>query len=154
MSGADSKCFYVYVHKRKDDGQIFYVGKGARDRFRSKSGRSQRWKYVVAKHGFIPLIHSDGMSEEDAFAEEMFLIASLRAMGVNLVNHADGGGWGCTGYRHTEDSLKKMSAAKKGKSLPQAHVESIKAGWRPRHRVSPAEAVSSITSAWFGFPLT
>ena len=49
---SNEKIFYVYVHKRNDNGSIFYVGKGKGYRSKSKSGRSKHWFNIVNKHGY------------------------------------------------------------------------------------------------------
>jgi len=150
MSERDSNDFYVYIHRRKDNNSIFYVGKGRADRFKTRSGRNKHWRGIVEKYGFVPEIVTDELTEDGAFQHEQFLIASLRVFGSKLANHSDGGGWGCTGYKHSPESLQKMSAAKTGKSLSDSHRDNIRAGWRPRRKVSTAEVFSNLTRAMYG----
>ena len=38
--------FYVYLHRRKDNNQVFYVGKGRLDRHK-RSRAYKTWKSVV-----------------------------------------------------------------------------------------------------------
>ena len=44
--------FYVYLHRRKTDGKVFYVGKGHDKRAWTTDGRNQYWFNIVKKHGF------------------------------------------------------------------------------------------------------
>ena len=47
----DKRNKVVYVHKRKKDGQIFYVGMGSIKRPYDMIGRNSIWKRYVKKHG-------------------------------------------------------------------------------------------------------
>lgn len=62
-----SRLFYTYFHCRLDDGKIFYVGKGTRDRYKSKSGRNVHWQRVARKHGFTAHIIAEWETEKEAF---------------------------------------------------------------------------------------
>lgn len=79
--------YYVYLHRKKTDGSVFYVGKGKKYRAWSKR-RTLHWKRVVNKHGLIVEIVKDGLSEEDAFGLEKKIISELK---VELINITDGG---------------------------------------------------------------
>lgn len=81
--------FYVYLHRRADDGQVFYVGKGTRRRAWERR-RSLYWRNVEAKHGLIVDIVFRG-SEAECFACEIAEIARQRSYGAPLVNLTDGG---------------------------------------------------------------
>ena len=43
--------FYVYQHERADTKAVFYVGKGRRDRYKSKCGRIDAWFSIVKSAG-------------------------------------------------------------------------------------------------------
>lgn len=93
------KIFMVYGHYRKDDGTLFYIGKGKRakgdrnKRSRIRNGRSELWKRIVAKHGFFVKILFDNLTEEEAFKIEIELIKKYGKMseGGQLANICDGG---------------------------------------------------------------
>jgi hypothetical protein len=108
--------FYVYIHYcekgyRKDSP--FHVGKGCFRRFKQTSDRNPKWNKIANKYGFRYEIVQDNMSESDAFLLEMWLIAKFRHQGYDLANLTDGGE-GNSGYRHTDEQRKKLSAAKMG----------------------------------------
>lgn len=84
---------YVYLHIRKSDGLVFYVGNGSGGRAWLKSGnqRSLHWKRVAKKHGVTVELYSIGMSEQCALTLEKIIIAKYRHLGHPLVNQTDGG---------------------------------------------------------------
>jgi hypothetical protein len=93
--------FYTYAHY-KPDGTMFYIGKGSVCRAHNKAGRNVVWKRTVEKHGgFKVEILGRWSTEQEAFDHEIFLIDTIKKMGVPIVNIAEGG-LGSTGFRHTE----------------------------------------------------
>ena len=114
---------YVYTHRKATTGDIFYVGKGTAERAWDRYGRTAYWQNVVAKHGFVVQIESDGLLEFEAFARERDLIASLRARGVRLVNLTDGG----EGTLNPSDETRaKLSAYQRGRKKSADHIEKIR----------------------------
>lgn len=104
--------FYVYVHRRADNGEIFYVGKGSRNRFRTSSGRSPTWHEAVARHGFTAHVVEDGLTEAEAYEVERSFITTLRNLGHDLVNLSAGG----TGVFQPKASTRaRMSVSSKAK---------------------------------------
>ena len=107
----------VYVHRRKTDGRIFYVGKGIGDRPFRRGGRNRYWHNVVNKHGYTVEIVLDWAPEQCCRAYEMALIYAIGRK--NLCNMTDGGE-GIRGLRHTEESRIAMAnrqATKRGASF-------------------------------------
>jgi hypothetical protein len=85
---------YIYLHKRKDTGEVFYVGKGEGNRYKSKVGRTAYWLNIVKKHGYIAEIVEYFDSECLAFSAEQKLIAKIGRKDLGkgpLVNLSDGG---------------------------------------------------------------
>lgn len=104
--------FYVYVHRRADNGEIFYVGKGSRNRFRTPRGRSPTWHEAVARHGFTAHVVEDGLTEAEAYEVERSFITTLRNLGHDLVNLSAGG----TGVFQPKASTRaRMSVRSKAK---------------------------------------
>jgi hypothetical protein len=88
------KDFYVYIHRKATNGEVFYVGKGVGRRAWVKERGNLHWQNTVQKHNYIVEIVQDGLQEWYAFELEKNLIAYYgRAdCGIgNLVNHTDGG---------------------------------------------------------------
>lgn len=85
----------VYLHKRKDDGKVFYAGIGKTEkRAYDKNNRGRYWKnYVLSCEYDVEITHKDIIWEE-ACAIEKYLIAfyGRRDLGLgSLVNQTDGG---------------------------------------------------------------
>ena len=83
----------VYIHRKKSDDTIFYVGMGNPNRPKSKE-RSVVWKRTVKKNGYYIEVLFEGLSSEEAFDIEMYLISKFgrRDKGLgSLVNLTDGG---------------------------------------------------------------
>jgi len=106
--------FCVYEHIRPDANKVFYVGKGSGRRAQSKHKRNQHWNNIVAKAGcFSVNILVDNVDEEFAFLAEMERIDQLNRLGYKLANKTEGGE-GPSGYRHTEETKKKIADAQRG----------------------------------------
>jgi Uncharacterized protein conserved in bacteria len=104
--------YYVYIHIRKTDNKVFYVGKGKGERFKSRVGRNRYWKYVESKHGFYSIKIEENISEEKAFELEVLMIELLQDK-YKLCNMTKGGE-GASGLKHSEESITKMIESKTG----------------------------------------
>ncbi len=107
--------FYVYVHRKKSDSSIFYVGKGTKDRAYRKKGRNRYWHNIVNKHGYYVEIVQNHISEWVALELEKYLISEYKNLGYKLCNLTEGGE-GISGYAHTEEAKKRVSIANTGKT--------------------------------------
>ena len=90
----------VYQHRRKDSGEIFYIGIGKTyNRAYSKSGRNRYWRNIVNLTGYdVEILYHD-CSEEFAKNKEKELIKLLGRKcykSGSLVNITDGGDDSCT----------------------------------------------------------
>lgn len=84
--------YFVYLHRRRSDHSVFYVGKGCRKRHSDTNGRNKYWHNVVNKHGFYAQIYEICPNEEYALLLEEALIEHY---GIeNLVNVYPNGGLG------------------------------------------------------------
>lgn len=115
--------FYVYAHKKKTTGEIFYIGKGRGDRYRSKSGRSNHWRNIVKKHGCKAEILGVFESESDAYNFEIYAIKSHREKGLDLCNIYPGGEGRLAGWSHSDEIKEKFRQAKIGKPQSKEHAE-------------------------------
>jgi len=121
--------FYVYEHRRKDSGMVFYVGKGCGRRAVVSDRRSAHWKSVVAKSGGFEVCHLvTGVDEELSLLAEIEAIDKYRRIGVRLVNKTDGGE-GTSGFCYVmqDEHKRKIAAARIGKPRPREMVERMRA---------------------------
>lgn len=123
--------FYVYSHRRKDTGEVFYIGKGKGRRAHTKSGRSELWGRIASKYGFYVSIITDELSEKDALTLEKELILKHD----NLCNFTDGGE-GISGYRHSEEAKIKIRLAHAGKKQSPEIIEARAAKLRGKKRTA------------------
>lgn len=138
-NAGNEKIFYVYIHKRNDNGNIFYVGKGHGYRSKSKSGRSKHWLNIVNKHGYTIEYVKTELTEDESFSLEIETIAQLRLSGIKLCNLSNGGDGPSghimsdeqkrilskihTGRKQTDEHAQKSRTAKIGKKQPRDAVE-------------------------------
>ena len=107
--------FLVYVHIRQDTNEIFYVGKGTKKRIRQKDNRNKYWHNIVNKNnGFISQVIAGNLSDKEALAFEVLIIAKLKALGVKLCNMTNGGE-GVAGLVRSPESIKKQADAIRGR---------------------------------------
>jgi len=121
MSTKQPEKFYVYVHRREDDGRIFYIGKGTRYRaWHVGKMRSKYWNRIVSKHGRTVHIAVSGLTNAQAIAIE---IDFIKHYGMeNLCNMTDGGE-GVSGRIHSEETKRKISLSNIGKLKPSIRGE-------------------------------
>lgn len=124
--------FYVYLHRNKITGEIFYVGKGRKNRAYSKSGRSEHWKNYVNKYGYYVEFVVNGIQEWYALELEQNLISLYGRKDQNkgpLVNFTDGG----DGHSNPSQCTREILRAQKigsnnpmyGKTLTCEHKNKI-----------------------------
>jgi hypothetical protein len=143
-----SDAFYVYEHRMADSGMPFYVGKGSKQRAYCFADRTSFWKNIKRRHGVVVRLLATGLDEELAFCTEAERIDQLRRLGVRLCNFS-GGGEGQSGYRHTEDTRRRMSVKRKGVAKPDSFVKTMTG--RKRGPLSE-EAKAKISAAKKGVP--
>ena len=106
--------FYVYIHRRKTDNKVFYVGKGKGNRAYTVSGRNERWTRTYKKHGMTVEIVFDSLAEDEAYAVEKDTILEMIYFGYPLCNMTEGG----DGIRGLSlESRQKLSRARKDKRM-------------------------------------
>ena len=115
---------YVYLHKRLDKDEIFYVGIGKNvERAYSKHSRNKYWKNIVAKTEYEVEIIAEDLSWEDACKMEIELICKYgrndfnQGSLCNLTNGGDGVN------EHSIDSINKIRAAHIGRKQSQDEIQ-------------------------------
>ena len=79
---------YVYIHRRKDNDEVFYIGEGRLNRSEISAKRSRRWSEIVKEaNGFyIEYLYTNLTKQEAVEKENAFLINP--DLTWNLVNVA------------------------------------------------------------------
>lgn len=147
--------FYVYVHRRKTDGTVFYVGKGSKYRAAAKHNRSPHWRNIVSKHGYTVEIVHRFSEEQNSLDMERELIAHYGR--ENLCNMTDGGE-GSSGYSHTDESKIKIGLASMGNTNTRGrkHSEETKRkiGLSLKGTVFSDERRKNISISLMGHPVS
>lgn len=113
--------YFIYIQRRSDTGEVFYVGKGTRTKKRQygrayvTEKRSAFWMAIVAKADYTVELVADYFSEADAFDAERALIAEYkrRCDGGSLCNLTLGGE-GLSGIAPSPETRAKLRAANSG----------------------------------------
>ena len=114
--------FCVYAHT-KPDNTIFYIGKGLKRRSRETRLRNKHWQNVVNKYGYKIVILADNLTNEQALAEEILLIAHFKKF--NSLTNITLGGEGMVGYKMPQSSKDKIRATKWGNKNPNFKGEIV-----------------------------
>lgn len=101
--------FYTYAHYTADTNEIFYIGKGQKNRFKKSDNRNRWWHNKVNKHGFVAKILCYWEKEEDALSHERLLLDCFRGKLVNIQDRDDK----MSGYKLSEETRLKMSKTHK-----------------------------------------
>lgn len=121
--------FYIYEHWRPDLDICFYVGLGQGRRANVMYARNRRHTAVqdaLAIQGMCVEVRlvSENLDADTAKEYEISQISFWRERGVKLTNLTAGGDGSLNPEPETRE---KMSAAKKGRKLPEAHKAKIAA---------------------------
>ena len=120
----------VYLHRKKSEGTIFYVGMGDQNRAYNTHSRNRWWTNVYKKHDRVVDIVAKNLSIDDAYELEVFLISEIgrKDLGLgNLVN-LDDGGKGATGHIPTQNARNKLSKRTSKKVINTETLEVLKSG--------------------------
>jgi len=104
--------FYTYAYLR-EDRTPYYVGKGNGDRVYRK-----RLKGVNAPKDKSRIIFlKQNITEEEAFKHEKYMIAVFGRLdlGTGILHNRTDGGEGMCGYKHSEETRKKIGELGKGR---------------------------------------
>ncbi|CAB4137521.1 Nuclease associated modular domain 3 [uncultured Caudovirales phage] len=130
----------VYIHKRKDNDSVFYVGVGKTERrVNSKDSRNNHWKGIVNKYGYYTEVTHRDIIWEEALSIEKYLIDfyGRKDLGKGkLVNKTDGGEGFINfseetlriirekniGRKHSPETIKKLS----NRPRTAEHIEKLR----------------------------
>lgn len=107
--------YYVYRYIRLDTSVPFYVGMGTGRRFQQLSARNRIFKRIIKKIPFKVELIKNNLTKEQSYAEETRLIGLYWKYGYCEANILLGGNGGPNGYKHSEETRKKMSVCQKGR---------------------------------------
>ena len=149
---------YVYVHRRMDNGCVFYVGNGAMrkrdklqryERAHSKSRRSAWWSAIAGKHGYSVEIVAYCVDDDAAQELEKAMIAQYGRANLGkgtLVNLTDGGDGHC-GLIQTE-SQKRARSENAKRPRTRAWVDSIRRARKNGGNGGVVKAGDKLPAAW------
>lgn len=102
---------HVYLHRRSDTNQVFYVGIGSKKRAFYDKRRNILWKRIVQKYGYTIEILYENITLEEACKIEIELIKQYGKLdnGGILANMTDGG----EGSRGRKASVKTIEKSRK-----------------------------------------
>ncbi len=114
--------YYIYLIVNKVNGKT-YVGQHKYKKLNdSYMGSGRLLKKAKQKYGIEnfekEILYSHIQYKATADDVERFAIAKERALGKAEYNLADGG-YGSAGFRHTEETKRKMSESRKGRHLSE-----------------------------------
>ena len=116
--------YYVYIHRRKDNNEVFYVGISRQEKYfrvNTKTGRNPIWNNIVNKYGFIGEVLYSNLSKEDACLIEKALIKSYGRINTNsgVLANLTAGGDGSVDCPKSFETKNKMRKARVGKPLSE-----------------------------------
>lgn len=83
--------FYVYEYFKKENDEVFYVGKGTGRRMYELHNRNKYFNSVYEKYVCDVRIYKDGLTNEESCEIERQRIAELKANGQAYCNFTEGG---------------------------------------------------------------
>lgn len=134
---------YVYRHIRLDKNEPFYIGIGTDSNFtraNEKTRRSELWNKIVSKTDYEVEILFENIDIEEAKRKEIEFISlyGRKNLGTGILANLTNGGDGAFGrvFKHSEETKKRMSEAKKGKP---SHRKGVKLSQELIDRLSKAK---------------
>ena len=119
----ESREFYVYKHVRLDNNTCFYIGKGKNGR-KDDPNRNPTHDSICKRHEYKVVIFKNKLNEAEAFKlEEDLIRCYVFKMGYGIcikgymnnnnkfLTNRTFGGEGTSGYKHSEETKKKIGEA-------------------------------------------
>lgn len=117
--------FYVYAWFIKETNEIFYIGKGRGNRYKTTHNRNKFFKDIYNTHDCDVTILLEGLFEKEAFYYERVAISYIRNNTNNRLTNQTEGGEGASGYVPSEETKRKMSISSKEKWNDESFREKI-----------------------------
>ena len=86
--------YYIYAWVIKDTQEVFYIGRGHGDRYRTLKNRSKYFHEFYDNYECEPIILLSGLTEKESIEEERLEIAYYRSLGMAKANIHNGGEFG------------------------------------------------------------
>ena len=150
----EENVYYVYMYYFKSTGEVFYIGKGKNDRYKSMVHRNQLFLNILNKYSedVDVKFYKTNLTEKESLELERKLIYEFWDKGECRANFHEGGCGGNTGMydspersrklseygkkrvgnkntmwgkTHTPEVRKRISEANKGKKLSPEHIQKL-----------------------------
>lgn len=135
--------FYVYIYYIKKTNEIFYVGKGSKNRFSFKTKRNELFKEILNNNECEVKILVDGLEEKQAYDLEYNLCIELKSLGMAKANID-------YGTKRSEQTIIKLSETKLGNKNPMYGVKQSKETIEKRRKKLIGHKVSEETRKKIG----
>lgn len=128
---------YIYILKDPVTKEIKYCGKthNIKERYighlKEKTFKNEKYYWIneLKEKKLKPIIEIiDEVSDEDWDFWEKYWISQLKTWGFNLLNKTNGGEFSVTGFKHSEESKRKITKAQKGRKLSEEWKQNISKG--------------------------
>lgn len=103
--------YYIYMYYFKSTGEVFYIGKGKNDRYKSMVHRNKYFLNILNTHkdDVCVKFYKSNLFESDALDLERKLIKEFWKKGECKSNFHEGGCGGNTGNYNSKERSKKLS---------------------------------------------
>lgn len=120
--------YYVYEWFVIETNEIFYVGKGTKNRYKTRKRENKFFMDFLNNHNCGSRIIFDGLSEVEAYQKEVEVISEYKKLGYRLTNQTEGGDNPPTFYGEDSPTKRlsvrlKMSTAQRKVWSSEEHVK-------------------------------
>ena len=107
----EESVYYVYMYYFKSTGEVFYIGKGKNDRYKSLVHRNQLFLNILNKYSDDVSVkfYKTGLTENESLELEKQLIQEFWNKGECKANFHEGGCGGNTGMYDSLERSRKLS---------------------------------------------